>query len=117
MGSIVAFLQGASRAILSIWLRFEYAVALANFIGIILGYILYSKLVFNQSQKKRQRQIWSFLLMNLLYFPVVYFVSIYLNNYLNFHGITSYSKDISNALAICFPALINFLIYKLYIFK
>lgn len=117
VGATAAFLNWLARIILSIWLSFEYAVAISYCIGIFVAFLLNSYFVFKRSDKPKNRQLIEFILINLCFFPIVWFLSIFLNNYLIIYGVVSHSNEISHGIAICFPTLITFLIYKFFAFR
>ena len=117
VGLFASILHWLTRIFLSVWISFNYAVALSYSVGMLVSFLLNSFFVFNKSSIKRKKQAIKFILTSLLSFPVVWLCSIYLNDYLNFLGVFSFSEEISHGLALCFPMLVSFIIYKFVIFK
>lgn len=83
----------------------------------LTSFVLNSTFVFNGSNMKYKKQAVRFILINLLSFPMVVLLSIYLNNYLHTLGVIKFSEEISHGMALSFPIFVTFLIYKFIIFK
>lgn len=117
VGGLAALLHWLARIILSVWLPFSTAVIIAYIIGMIVAFILNSFFVFPKSEKSRHAQARDFVLVNLSFFPVVWFVSLQINNWLKTISIVSHSEELAHAIAIPLPMLATFLIYKFFAFK
>jgi putative flippase GtrA len=117
VGVLAAILNWLTRITLSIWIPFVYAVAISYSVGMFFAFLLNSFFVFKKSSKSRRKQMIEFIFINLSVFPIVWFLSVFLNNYLISVGVNNHSKEIAHAIALCFPAFITFLIYKFFAFR
>lgn len=117
VGGIAAVLNWLARLCLSIWLPFSSAVIIAYAIGMLTAFLLNHRLVFPKSNKKTWEQARDFILANISLFPIVWFASITINNWLKLMGIINYSEELAHAFAIPMPMLVTFLFYKFFAFK
>ncbi len=117
VGALAAFLHWLSRVGLSFWLPFSWAVAAAYLVGMTVAFILNSLFVFPDSDKPRGAQIRDFVLINLAFFPVVWFVSVQIEAILQSLGLLRHSKELAHAIAIPIPMLATFLLYKFLAFR
>lgn len=117
VGISAATVNWLSRIFLSNWLSFSMAVIVAYAIGMTAAYLLNSLFVFPNSGKSKHSQIINFILTNLTFYPIVWLVSLKLNNMLIGLGLTRYSEGAAHLFALSLPMLATFLIYKLFVFK
>lgn len=117
VGGLAALLHWLVRLFLSIWLPFSWAVIIAYAVGIIVAFLLNSFFVFPKSEKARHTQARDFILVNLSFFPLVWLVSVQVNDWLKTIGIMKHSEEMSHAIAISLPMLATFLIYKFFAFR
>lgn len=116
VGGSAAVLHWLARLLLSNWLPFVWAVALAYALGMAVAFLLNSHFVFPASNKPRPAQARSFVLVNLLFFPVVWLASLALQHVLKGLGMVRHSEELAHALAIAVPMFATFLIYKFHTF-
>ena len=112
VGATAASLHWLARYLFSIWLSFPLAVALAYFFGIAVAFGLNKRYVFPSSARPVQKQARDFVLVNLMFFPVVWVASILIRTFLIKAGIVRYVDGIAHGLAITIPIFATFLIYK-----
>lgn len=117
VGGLAALLNWLSRFLLSAWLPFPWAVALAYCVGMGSAFVLNSRYVFPGSERSRVLQARDFVLVNLAFFPVVMATSIAVNAWLARLGVPAYREGLAHAIAIAMPMLVTFLIYKFVAFK
>ena len=117
VGGLAALLHWLSRLLLSTWMPFAWAVAMAYGVGMTVAFLLNSVFVFPDSVKPRAAQARDFVLVNLAFFPLVWAVSIYVNAGLKTLGMTNHSEELAHAIAISMPLLATFLLYKFVAFK
>jgi putative flippase GtrA len=117
VGGLAAFLHWLARLFLSVWLPFSWAVIIAYAVGMVVAFLLNSIFVFPKSEKARHVQARDFVLVNLSFFPLVWLVSVQVNNWLKILGMISHSEELAHAIAIPLPMLATFLIYKFFAFK
>ena len=96
---------------------FSWAVAGAYAVGMLVAFLLNSYFVFGKSERAKHRQALDFLLINLLFFPVVWFASIEINRTLESWGVVRYTEALAHAVAVALPTVFTFLIYKFFAFK
>jgi putative flippase GtrA len=90
---------------------FAYAV------GMSVAFTLNIVFVFPNSPKSKIKQARDFALVNISFFPVVWAVSVLINNGLLASGMLKYTQEASHAVAVILPTFLTFLIYKLFAFK
>lgn len=117
VGGVAALLHWLARLFLSVWLPFSWAVIAAYIVGMIVAFVLNNIFVFPRSIKPMHVQARDFVLVNLAFFPLVWLVSMLINNWLKAIGMTSHSEELAHAVAISLPMLATFLIYKFFAFK
>ncbi len=116
VGASAALLNWLARLMLSRWLPFAWAVALAYVLGMAAAFALNSRFVFPTSNKPRQAQARSFVLVNLLFFPAVWLASLAIQHWLGHVGVAHHSEELAHALALAVPMFATFLIYKFHTF-
>ena len=114
---VAALLHWSARLLLNVWMPFSIAVFVAYGVGIAVGFLLNSIFVFPNSEKPKRLQMRNFILVNLTFFPVVWFAALEINFYLKTFGMTGYSEEVAHALAIPLTVVATFLIYKFFAFK
>jgi putative flippase GtrA len=117
VGMAAAFLHWLARLLLSIWLPFSSAVVIAYAVGMTVAFILNRIYIFPISDKAKSAQVRDFILVNLSFFPVVWYFSLKINNWLNALDIGIYSESLAHAIAISLPMFLTFLIYKFLTFR
>lgn len=117
VGGLAALLHWLSRLLLSTWMPFAWAVAMAYGVGMTVAFLLNSVFVFPDSVKPISAQARDFVLVNLAFFPLVWAVSIYVNAGLKALGMNHHSEELAHAIAISMPLLATFLLYKFVAFK
>ncbi len=116
-GGVAALLHWLARLLLSQFLPFGWAVALAYSVGMTVAFVLNRWLVFPGSDKPVERQARDFIVINLAFFPIVWIVALLLNKLFINLGLTAYTEEVAHALAISLPVLVTFLLYKFYAFR
>lgn len=117
VGCTAALLHWLARLLLSLWLPFSWAVALAYAVGMAVAFTLNRAYVFSRSDKPVQAQARDFVLINLALFPVVWTVAVVLEAGLKLAGMARYTEELAHAVAIALPMLASFLFYKFVAFK
>lgn len=117
VGGLAAFLHWLSRIMLSVWLPFSWAVALAYLIGMLVAFTLNSLFVFPKSEKPKHKQARDFVFINLALFPVVWLATMGINQSLQALGMLHYAEAIAHGIAITLPMFATFLIYKFFTFE
>ncbi len=117
VGGVAALLNWVACILLSRWLAFAWAVALAYGVGMGVAFVLNRLLVFPHSSKPAHRQLRDFVLVNACSFPVVWGSSIAIEAGLRYAGLRDHTQAIAHAISIASPMLATFLIYKFVAFK
>lgn len=112
VGVTAATLHWLARYVISIWLAFPLAVALAYVVGIAVAFELNRRYVFPSSSRPVQKQVRDFVMVNLMFFPVVWGASMLIRQFLPEIGVIIYVDGIAHGLAIAIPTFATFLIYK-----
>ncbi len=116
-GGFAALVHWLARIMLSQFMPFGWAVALAYAIGMATAFALNSRLVFPRSDKPVEKQARDFILINLLFFPLVWAVALLLNRALIAMGVPAFTEELAHGFAISLPVLMTFLLYKFYAFR
>lgn len=117
VGALAAFLHWLARLFLSEWLSFSVAVAVAYVVGMSVAFVLNSAFVFQHSIKPRRKQARDFIIVNALFFPVVWGASLSIDRLFRTLGLGIYSEAAAHAVAVALPTFLTFLIYKFFAFK
>lgn len=117
VGISAGLVHWASRFFLNMYTSFQASLIISYFIAMSFAFFLNKKYVFPNSPRKISQQMAGFFLTNLLMLPVVFFASIGILFVLNKIIILTYSREIAHAIAISFPTLVTFIVYKLLIFR
>lgn len=117
MGGLAALLHWLARILLSLVMPYGWAVFIAYGVGMAIAFALNSLYVFPASDKPVQKQARDFLAINLAFLPVVWFAAMQLNTMLISLGVERYSEEMAHAVAISFPVMATFLLYKFFAFR
>jgi putative flippase GtrA len=117
VGGLAATLHWLSRILFSSWLTFSWSVVAAFAVGITTAFTLNCIFVFRNSVKPVHKQARDFFMVNLLFFPVIWGISISLNHAFLSIGMTYHTEALAHGIAIITPTFATFLIYKFFTFK
>ena len=117
MGGLAALLHWLARIMLSLTMPYYWAVFFAYAVGMAIAFALNSLYVFPKSDKPTRKQARDFLAINLIFLPVVWFSSLWLNEWLTGHGVLQYSEEVAHGIAITLPVMASFLLYKFFAFS
>ncbi len=108
-GGFAAFVNWVVRFPLSLVMPFAPAVALANIIGMVVGFVIYRRYVFPGSRREFSHQVRDFIIVNLLSMIVVVAVSvIFADHLLPMMGLAWHTEAIAHAIGIAAGAVSNF---------
>ena len=117
VGGLAAFLHWLTRVLLSLAMPYSWAVFLSYGVGMSIAFALNSRYVFPKSDKPVSKQARDFLVINLIFLPIVWLASLWLNQWLIGQGVERYSEEIAHAIAITLPVMATFLLYKFIAFR
>ena len=115
-GASAASINFFSRILLRNYLDILVSAVLAYSIALIIAFFLYRKLVFPFSSTPFRTQSIRFLIIQLGCMPLVIFIFTLLADLFYSLGMSVYSEPLAHAISIGLPALITFLLYKLFVF-
>jgi energy-coupling factor transport system substrate-specific component len=116
-GAAAALVNWLVRFPLSYVMPFAGAVALANVIGMVFGFVTYRLFVFPDSNKPMAHQLRDFIVVNLLSMIVVVLVSVFFASYLlPLLGWSWQVEAISHAMGIGAGAISNYFGHKQFSF-
>lgn len=115
VGIFCAFLHWSSRIILSEHFSLHAALISSYLFAMFTAFILNKFFVF-KSKAWPILEMVKFLFINILFLPVVYFLTIYLNSIFKFYGIF-YPDTIAHLVALSVPLFLTFIFYKFIVFK
>ena len=117
VGGTAAFVNWLSCRALGLWFSFSLSVVLAYFIGVTTAFFLNRGFVFSKSDRPIAKQARDFVLVNILFLPVVLFFSIFLEKLFISFGVESYGQALAHGFSVGLPAILSFLFYKFLAFK
>jgi putative flippase GtrA len=117
-GGFAAILNMASRLLLSAFMPFEVAVALAYLIGMTAAFLLMRRFVFDASEMDPGAQFGRFAVVNLVAFCAVWLVSVSLAR-IAFPavGFTWHAETIAHMFGVLSPAVLSFWGHKAFTFR
>lgn len=117
-GGFAALITWLVRFPLSLFLPFAVAVALANAIGMVFGFVSYRHFVFPGSDRHVGNQLRDFILINLVSLVIVTGVSVvFADRVLPLLGIVWHTEAIAHAIGIGVGAVSNFYGHRYYSFR
>ena len=117
VGGFAALMNWLTRWLLSLWLPYFWAVGLAYVVGMGFAFVLNSLWIFPHSNKPGPMQARHFVVVNLLFLPLVWLTAIALNALFKQFGMPTHTEDWAHAIALATPMIATFLIYKFHIFR
>ncbi|WP_210210142.1 GtrA family protein [Rhodopseudomonas palustris] len=118
VGGAAAAINVASRVIISKFLPFEYAVALAFPIALTFAFVMSRLLVFERAESSAWGQYFRFFLVNLVALAQVWLVSVGLAKWLfPMIGWTFHSELIAHTVGVCSPVLTSYYAHKVFTFR
>ena len=118
VGGFAALVNFLSRIGLSHFVSYPVAIVIAYCIGMATAYILSRIFVFGASEKGAAREVWWFVLVNVLAVLQTLAVSIVLAWYvLPWAGIESYREEIAHFAGVCVPVFTSYLGHKYLTFR
>ena len=115
VGAFAALVNFVSRIFLNFILNYQISVILAYLCGFITAYIIFKRFVF-KSDAHISSSLIKFALVNVLTIIQTYFVSVYLNIYLESIGVP-YSKEIAHFIGISVPVISSYFGHKYFSFR
>ena len=115
-GASAASVNFFCRLLLRNYLDLVISAILAYSIALIFAFFLYRKLVFPFSSIPFKTQSIRFLIIQLSFMPIVIFIFSVLASLLYSLGMNVYAEPLAHAISFGMPALITFLLYKLFVF-
>lgn len=118
VGVAAAAVNILSRILISYFVRFEYAVALAFPIALTFAFVMSRGFVFEDSKRPVWRQYFRFWLVNLAALIQVWLISIGLTYWI-FPAIewTFHAELIAHTIAVCSPVLTSYYAHRAFTFK
>jgi len=115
-GGLSAFLNFSIRLILRPYFDIIVSATFSYVVALICAFFLYRKFVFPFSLTPMHIQGRRFLIIQISCMPIVIFIFSFLASFFTSIGVGIYSEPIAHAISIGTPALITFLLYKLFVF-
>tara|TARA_B100001029_G_scaffold48172_1_gene38230 strand:- start:8862 stop:9284 length:423 start_codon:yes stop_codon:yes gene_type:complete len=115
-GASAASINFFSRLLLRNYLDLVISAILAYSIALIIAFFLYRKWVFPFSSTPFKTQSTRFLVIQISCMPIVIFIFSMLASLFYNLGMSTFSEPLAHAISIGMPALITFLLYKLFVF-
>jgi putative flippase GtrA len=118
VGAAAAAVNVLSRVVISQFVRFEYAVALAFPIALTFAFVMSRLFVFEPSQRNVPAQYVRFLVVNLFALVQVWLVSIGLTRFLfPAIGWTWYPELLAHIIAVASPVFTSYYAHKAFTFR
>jgi putative flippase GtrA len=118
VGVAAAAVNISSRVLISFFVRFEYAVALAFPVALTFAFVMSRFFVFEASKRPVWEQYLRFWLVNLVALIQVWLISVGLT-YWVFPAIgwTFYPELFAHTIAVCSPVLTSYYAHKIFTFS
>lgn len=117
VGGVAASLHWLSRILLSKWMSFSVAIFIAYLIGMGIAFTLNKIYVFPRSKRPTHKQARDFVLINLVFLPIVWGAAMALESLMRRWPIIENPEAVAHGAAIAIPMFLTFLGYKLFAFK
>ena len=118
VGGAAAAINIVSRVVISNFVSFEYAVALAFPIALTFAFVMSRVLVFERAESSAWGQYFRFFLVNLIALVQVWLVSVGLAQWLfPVIGWTFYPELVAHTIAVCSPVLTSYYAHKVFTFR
>ena len=115
-GGLSALLNFSTRLILRPYFDIILSATFSYVVALIFAFFLYRKFVFPFSTVPIYLQGKKFLLIQVACMPIVILIFSLLSSFFISIGLGIYSEPVAHAISIGMPALITFLLYKLFVF-
>ena len=115
-GGSSALLNFLIRILIRPYFDILFSAAVAYCVALIFAFFLYRRFVFPLSEIPLIVQGRRFIVIQLSCMPVVIMIFSSLSKLFYFYGLNTYSEPIAHAISIGTPALITFLLYKLFVY-
>ena len=116
-GGLSALLNILIRIVLRLYFDIIISAIVAGIIASLCAFSLHHKFVFPYSAIPINIQAKRFILMQIGFMPFVVTIFYLLSNLFSAIGMGVYSEPIAHVISIGMPALITFLLYKLFVFS
>jgi putative flippase GtrA len=117
-GGLAALINFGSRFLYNTVFSYPVAIIWAYITGMVVAFILFKTLVFKPSSHSVQKQIFYFIVVNVLAVAQTLIISLFLVHYLLPElNITFYPEAIAHACGIVVPAVTSFIGHSLLSFK
>ncbi|WP_375413861.1 GtrA family protein [uncultured Bradyrhizobium sp.] len=118
VGAAAAAVNILGRVLISCFVRFEYAVALAFPVALTFAFVMSRVFVFEASERPVWKQYLRFWLVNLVALIQVWLISIGLTYWLfPAVGWTFYPELCAHIIAVCSPVLTSYYAHKVFTFS
>lgn len=118
VGVAAAAVNILSRILISYFVRFEYAVALAFPVALTFAFVLSRFFVFEASKRSVWEQYLRFWLVNLVALIQVWLISVGLTYwFLPAIGWTFHAELLAHTVAVCSPVLTSYYAHKIFTFR
>jgi putative flippase GtrA len=117
-GAVAAVANYGSRFLFSLWVRYEWAIVLAYFVGMITAFLLMRGYVFNARDRPTGRQAVIFAAVNLVALLQTLLVSVALVRWiLPYMGVATHTESIAHLAGILVPVATSYVGHRLLTFK
>ena len=117
-GAVAAAANYGSRFLFSLWVRYEWAIVLAYFVGMITAFLLMRGYVFNARDRPARRQAVIFTAVNLVALLQTLLVSVVLARWiLPSLGVAAHTEAIAHLAGILVPVATSYVGHRLLTFK
>lgn len=117
LGGLAAATNLIARYLLNFIMPFELAVVLAYGAGMVVAFVLFSRLLFAGSRSKLSRRISRFVQVNIIGAALAWLVSVFMARVaLPFSGWTFYPLEVSHLFGVLAPVVSSYVLHKRYTF-
>jgi putative flippase GtrA len=117
-GGFAAFVNLASRYLLTPIIGFEVSIVVAYLIGMAVAFILFRTLVFGRSGASVAAETYRFVIVNLVALTLVWIISVALADMVfPAIGFRWHAEDFAHFIGTCIPAITSYIGHSLYTFR
>jgi len=118
VGGFAAIVNFGSRFFYNEFISYEKSILLAYITGMIIAFVLSKLFVFEKSSHPIQKEVFYFIVVNIVAIVQMYIISLVLAHYvLPYFGLSFYPEAIAHAFGVICPVFTSFIGHKYFSFK
>jgi putative flippase GtrA len=117
-GGFAAFVNLASRYLLTPVVGYENSIVIAYLIGMVVAFVLFRTMIFGRSGRSIGDESLRFVIVNIAALALVWLISVTLSRVIfPAFDFTWHSEDVAHFVGTCIPALSSYVGHSIYTFR